>query len=328
MKDVPKIRLLTNEMIGAYPSLAVWKSKTKNSLTEFEERTRWYHGRRGRSINERREQGSNQRCFLATCFDAGIGTTVGKRDETEGVVLHHKSEEQEEYGLFHLQECSSGWTSHLSRSSSGCFVTSGFDCQEESIPTVFVLYTKLADGAVHQFDNDGQNGGWGLYIDIFLQQKRTAYVIHILIPFMQISSNTIHQKRPKSKHLSFQLNQNLATHPISGISIWGMMKRCILGALIFPIIGNITSQIIYPDIETVLIPSIFEFCLGKRRSPNHRNRNHVLTWNRYSHLGPERIWVSKQFFSGQRQAPQCKWRWRLVEEDDVTRRSEPAVEVN
>lgn len=25
---------------------------------------------------------------------------------------------------------------------------------------------------------------------------------------------------------------------------------------------------------------------------------------------------------------QCKWQWRLVEEDDVTRRSEPAVEVN
>ena len=34
----------------------------------------------------------------------------------------------------------------------------------------------------------------------------------------------------------------------------------------------------------------------------------------------------KQFFSGS--APQCKWRWRLVEEDDVTRRSEPAIEVN
>lgn len=31
VKDVPKIRLLTNEIIGAYPSLAVWKSKTKNS---------------------------------------------------------------------------------------------------------------------------------------------------------------------------------------------------------------------------------------------------------------------------------------------------------
>lgn len=28
------------------------------------------------------------------------------------------------------------------------FVTSGFYCQEESIPTVFVLYTKLADGAL------------------------------------------------------------------------------------------------------------------------------------------------------------------------------------
>lgn len=37
MKDVPKIRLLTNEIIGAYPSLAVWKSKTKNSLNSKNE---------------------------------------------------------------------------------------------------------------------------------------------------------------------------------------------------------------------------------------------------------------------------------------------------
>ncbi|GAB2303000.1 hypothetical protein Dimus_036990 [Dionaea muscipula] len=37
VKDVPKIRLLTNEMLGAYPSLAVWKSKTKNYLNSKNE---------------------------------------------------------------------------------------------------------------------------------------------------------------------------------------------------------------------------------------------------------------------------------------------------
>ena len=37
MKDVPKIRLLTNETRGAYPSLAVWKSKIKNSLNSKNE---------------------------------------------------------------------------------------------------------------------------------------------------------------------------------------------------------------------------------------------------------------------------------------------------
>ena len=56
-------RLLTNETRGAYPSLAVWKSKIQNSLNSKNEDG---HGRRGRSINERREQGSllRQRFFL------------------------------------------------------------------------------------------------------------------------------------------------------------------------------------------------------------------------------------------------------------------------
>lgn len=31
--------------------------------------------------------------FPATCFYAEIGTTVGKRDETEGVVLYHKEKQ-------------------------------------------------------------------------------------------------------------------------------------------------------------------------------------------------------------------------------------------